>query len=352
MNLSEIVKIYLQGHHILPVKASGLAYAPANVALIKYWGKRDVHLNLPMNSSLSLALGDRGALTTISVNRDQNQDVVSLNGENVPLHLPFARKIIDYLNLLDPARPYLCIETELTIPSSAGLASSAAGFAALVLALADLCAWCLSKTALSRLARLGSGSAARSLWSGFVEWHKGSHPDGLDSFAEPVMAELPAFNLGLLMLTTNPKPLSSREGMLLTTQTSPLYSSWPTTAENDLNDLKTAIFHQDVERIGMIAEQNALAMHATMMAARPALVYSLPQTWSAIQQIWALRTQNNVPVYFTQDAGPNLKLLFPKEYTPLLQQTFPTLEIVNLMGNGVAPVPKQQAPLSQASCRS
>jgi diphosphomevalonate decarboxylase len=326
MNRFEAAQLYLQGRKLQPLHGSGTAYAPANIALIKYWGKRQNDLNLPMNSSLSLSMGERGATTTLTCH---GQDEVICNGERVNQDAPFVQKIIEYLDIIDPARPCLKIDTTLTIPPAAGLASSAAGFAALILALDRLCGWELPETALSCLARLGSGSAARSLWQGFVEWHQGSLNDGSDCFAEPLPIEWPQLRLGLVILESTNKKVSSRAGMLYTVATSPLYKAWPETAAADLRDLKAALLQQDFHRLGQIAEHNALAMHATMLAARPSLMYSTPATLQAMHMVWAAREQG-LPVYFTQDAGPNLKLLFEESYTQEIYALFPEVQIVNL----------------------
>ncbi len=325
MNAFEAAQIYLQGLKINPIKSEGLAFAPANIALIKYWGKRNTDLNLPMNSSLSISMGDQGAYTKISVNPQGDQ--VIFNDKPVFLEHIFAKKIIAYLNILDPRRPFLKIETSLNIPPTAGLASSAAGFSALILALNDLCEWRMPLKNLSCLARLGSGSACRSLWSGFVEWHKGSNNDGTDCFAEPLPETIKDLRLGLLIVEECEKKISSREGMLQTVQTSPLYRSWPENAENDLILMKAALKCGDFEQLGSIAEHNALMMHATMMAARPSIVYSTPQTLEAMHKIWQLRREG-IHVYFTQDAGPNLKLLFEESTAADLLRIFLDLRVI------------------------
>ena len=188
---------------IVPPLSSSLqtasAFAPANIALCKYWGKRDSELNLPMTSSLSVSLGDKGTCTKISVN---DQDKIILNGDMLSLDLPFAKRLIAYLDLFRTQdHLHFSIETTNNIPTGAGVASSASGFAALVLALDKLFQWQLDKKHLSILARLGSGSACRSLWQGFVKWHVGVRGDGMDSVAEPLSIEWPNFRMGLLIFS-------------------------------------------------------------------------------------------------------------------------------------------------------
>jgi diphosphomevalonate decarboxylase len=215
----------------------------------------------------------------------------------------------------------------MNIAVAAGFASSASGFAALVLALNNLFAWHLTKRELSILARLGSGSAARSLWLGFVEWHRGVNMNGMDSYAEPLPDCWPGLCIGLLTISEAEKAISSREAMQRTVNTSVLYNSWPEKVAQDLKAIKQAINEQDFGLLGRAAEANALTMHATMLSSWPPICYFLSDTMAAMQHIWALRHQG-LSLYFTQDAGPNLKLLFLERDTEDVRQFFPSIEVV------------------------
>ena len=179
--------------------------------------------------------------------------------------------------------------TETNIPVAAGLASSAAGFAALVKALADLYQWQLDFSSLSILARLGSGSACRSLWQGFVEWEKGQDVRGLDSFASLLSDDWQDFRVGLMILNENKKSISSREAMKNTVITSEFYQHWPMRAEHDLKVIRRAIVERDFDVLGKTAESNALCMHALMQTARPPIVFSEAETVAAWHKIWQLR---------------------------------------------------------------
>ena len=196
----------------------------------------------------------------------------------------------------------------------------------MVLALNELYGWELAKPALSILARLGSGSAARSIWPGFVEWVQGDDILGMDSHGFSLSEQWQELKIGLHLLNTQQKPVSSREAMERTVLTSRLYAAWPAQVNEDLQALKKAIADKNFEDLGKIAEANALAMHATMMSAWPPVIYSQPETISAMNLIWKLRSEG-LPVYFTQDAGPNLKLIFLESATEPLRQAFPNLEI-------------------------
>lgn len=309
----------------------GRGRAPSNIALCKYWGKRDTTLNLPLNSSLSISLGEKGTCTQI---RRVPSDQFVLNGESVDPATPFAQRLSTFLDLFrEPCRaPGFEVITTNTIPTAAGLASSASGYAALVLALNDLAGWDLPRQLLSMLARLGSGSAARSLFTGFACWHRGERDDGTDSFAEAINTPWPQFRIGILTLTDAEKPVGSRAGMQRTVETSPRYADWPARAEIDFERLQRALTQRDFGTFGAIAEANALEMHATMREATPPLDYFLPETRAQIDRVQQLRA-DGLPIYLTIDAGPNVKLLFQASDCAKVEQAFPAVEIINPFGD-------------------
>lgn len=296
-------------------KEKASAFAPANIALIKYWGKREQELNLPITDSLSKSLSV-GTHTTLSIS---DEDAVWLNDTKLAHDTPFAKRLFAFCDLFRPASTRLHIHTTNEIPTGAGLASSASGFAALTLALNELFGWQLDAKNLSLLARLGSGSACRSLFEGFVQWHAGSRPDGLDSFAEPLDLHWPELQIGLRIVSAEQKPIDSRRAMQNTVATSSLYGSWPAKVAHDLVAIKEAIRVRDFEAFGSLCETNSLAMHATMIASSPPILYWLPETVAAMHQVWQWRKEG-LAVYFTMDAGPNLKLLFLATEQPQLLQ--------------------------------
>ncbi len=256
-------------------------------------------------------------------------DSVYLNGELQPPDSSFAQRTIAFLDLFRPMLGNAAFEvrTENNIPTAAGLASSASGFAALVLALDDLAGWGLDRKSLSMLARLGSGSASRSVHDGFVQWHAGTNPDGTDSFAEPFSKPWKEFRIGILELSNARKPVGSRDGMNRTVETSELYKSWPQQAATDLEIIRTAIEARDFPTLGKTAERNALAMHATMMAAWPPLLYLQPETIEQIHKVQRIRAEG-LEVYLTIDAGPNIKLLFLEENGDSIAAAFPGLQTI------------------------
>ena len=313
--------------HKNPVK-TGVGKAPVNIALSKYWGKRDVALNLPTNSSLSISLPGLGTQTHLTWIANAGQDVISLNGQRLTPEHKFAKRLSEFLDFFRPnLAGHFEVTTHNSVPTAAGLASSASGYAALVLALNDAFEWQLNLQQLSLLARLGSGSASRSLFLGFARWHKGHQENGMDSYAEALPESWPEFCVGLLEIDIKEKPVGSTAGMQKTVQTCEIYQAWPEKAEKDVNIIQKAIQNQDFTTLGETAENNALTMHATMIATWPPILYWQPESVAAMHQIWALRSQGH-SVYFTMDAGPNLKLLFLETEKPALLQAFPSLKVI------------------------
>ena len=303
------------------------AFAPSNIALCKYWGKRDSELNLPVNASLSVSLAHLGSHTKIS-HSENGLDQVRLNNQSLALDNEFSRKVISFVNLFRRQQVMpMIIDTRNNIPTAAGLASSASGFAALMLALDDFFDLQLNKKTLSAFARMGSGSASRSIYSGFVRWDMGCQEDGMDSVATQLSSCWPNLCLGLIKVSSAKKPVDSRSGMQRTIETSKLYASWPQQAGSDLLTIESAIESGDFKAMAACAEKNAMSMHATMMSAWPPLVYWLPESLAIMQQVWRLRDAG-LEVYFTMDAGPNLKLLFLAENQSLLEAEFPEMEVI------------------------
>lgn len=326
MNKQDVVNHILKSCTKHAQKEKSTAFAPSNIALCKYWGKRNSELNLPLTSSLSISLGNLGSTTTISF--CEHDDEIILNTQILSPTSEFVTRAKKFLDLFRPNQnTFFRVDTHNTIPTAAGLASSASGFASLVVAINDLFELNLNKQELSILARLGSGSACRSLWHGFVEWNKGEKDDGMDSFAKPIDITWSELCIGLLMVESGPKKISSREAMKYTVETSTLYKQWTTQVDHDLTLIKQAIQTKNFELLGSTAEQNAIAMHATMLDATPSINYSTAETLRIREQVQQCR-RDGASVYFTQDAGPNLKLLFLEKDERIIKSFFETLQLV------------------------
>lgn len=310
----------------LPAPKAAKVFAPSNIALSKYWGKRDKALNLPLNSSLSISLGQWGTETSIA---PAEADSLTFNGEVMAPTTPAAAKVWRFVDLFCGAgRPALQVETTNSIPTAAGLASSASGFAALTAALNAAFATDLPKETQSMLARFGSGSATRSFWHGFARWDVGQAADGTDSRAHLIDATMPTFRIAIVAVDTGPKAQSSTDGMTHTVATSPLYPPWPEQAEMDCAAIEAAVRGCDFNTLGQLAEDNALAMHATMMAARPAVTYLKPHSWVVLETLWSAR-RDGLQAFATMDAGANVKLIFEDASTADIAALFPKAQIIN-----------------------
>jgi diphosphomevalonate decarboxylase len=287
-----------------------IAEANTNIALVKYWGKRDARLNLPAVGSLSLTLEGLTTRTEVRFDGSLAADGLVLNGQAATGE-PLRRvsKFLDLVRERAGVRERAQVTSANDFPTAAGLASSASAFAALALAASRAAGLALDGRALSQLARRGSGSAARSVFGGFVHLHKGTRADGDDCFAEPVEGarELDV-RLVLGVTSEGAKETLSTDGMVHTAETSPYYAQWIATSEPDLKAAREAIRARDLEALGVVTERSCLAMHASALAARPAVVYFIGATIEGLRAVARMR-KDGLPAWFTCDAGPHVKAL-------------------------------------------
>ncbi len=291
-----------------------VARANANIALVKYWGKRDLEKNIPAAGSLSLTLDALQTWTEVEL-VDSDRDQLVLSGvEQGGRPLLRVCRFLDLVRMQAGRNERARVRSHNTFPTAAGLASSASAFAALAVAAADAYGLKLSKRELSILARLGSGSAARSVFGRFVRMHAGSSADGVDAFAEPleVSMELAAV---LVVAKAGTKEIGSTDGMEQTRRSSPYYASWLEQVDRDLVDVERALASQDVEQLATLVEGNCLAMHACALAARPSIVYFNAATFWAMGEVRRLRA-SGLPVFFTVDAGPHLVAFVSPDSAP------------------------------------
>lgn len=288
------------------------ARACANIALVKYWGKRDAALNLPAAGSLSLTLQALSTTTTVELVEAVGDDELVLDGQ--PAREDELARVTAFLDLVRsqagvPLRAR--VTTRNDFPTASGLASSASGFAALALAATRAAGLELPPRELSILARRGSGSAARSVFGGLVRMHAGVSSE--EAFAEPVEPVAAGFLERLRMVVAvvgggTPKLKGSRDAMTHTAATSPMYRAWLDVVPKDLAAAQAAIAAGDLERLGELAEANALAMHASAIAARPAILYWRPATLAVLAEVRGLRATGQA-AWATMDAGPHVKIL-------------------------------------------
>lgn len=291
------------------IESSATAWAHPNVALIKYWGKRDAVLNLPATGSISLTL--RGLTTRTHVRFAAGAgDSIILNGVQADASTTSkAVRVLDVLRQRAGTQLGAVVDSVNDFPTGAGLASSASGFAALAVAATHALGLTIAYEELSGIARLGSGSAARSLFGGFVEMQRGSRSDGSDAVATQ-LSEGRDWPIEVIVVVTSvrAKSVQSTAGMEHTRKTSPFWQSWLDTAADDLENMRAAVFARDLDAVGTLAEHSCLKMHALALAAQPGLVYWNGTTVTIIEMVRDLRRQG-LHVYFTIDAGPQVKVL-------------------------------------------
>lgn len=282
----------------------GVACANANLAFVKYWGNINDRLRLPSNGSISMTLGGLRTRTRVSFSEGLGSDTATVGGvvmaderlERISRHLDAVRRLAG-------VGLYAEVSSENNFPSDAGVASSASAFAALALAATSALGMSLSERELSCLARLGSGSAARSVPGGFVEWHASEAPD--ESYAETIA---PASHWDLTDLVAivdrTPKGVGSTKGHQLAA-TSEFQRARVQNAPVRLTQCREAILQRDFHSLAAVAELDSNEMHAVMMTSSPPLFYWQPATLAVMIAIMRWRAEG-IEVLYTVDAGPNV----------------------------------------------
>lgn len=306
--------------------------APVNIAVIKYWGKRDATLNLPTNSSISVTLSQDNlrAWTTASCSDAFEYDRMWLNGEERntkddrrllaclaalrALRVEYEEEKSRDSNVVKLSSMGLHIASENNFPTAAGLASSAAGFAALVRAVADLYALPASPTVLSRIARQGSGSACRSLFGGYVAWSMGSASDGSDSEAVQVAtaAHWPEMRACILVASAQKKDVSSTDGMQDTTRTSALFKARVETVVPDrMVAMTRAIERRDFPVFGELTMRDSNGFHAVCLDSYPPIFYMNDTSRACVRLVECVnRSAGRTVAAYTYDAGPNTVIYY------------------------------------------
>lgn len=302
------------------------ATAPANIAFIKYWGALDLNRALPENPSISMTLTSCLTHTTVEYTRGEAEEdevfLVSPNGELSPAPSPFAGPVLRHLNEIRQAlgeRAGLGVEegteggghfrvaTRNTFPSAAGMASSASGFSALAVAAVRALGLELSIEELSRLARRsGSGSAARSVMGGYVEWPRGNGENESHAFT---LAEAEHWDLRdvVAVVETAPKEVSSREGHRRA-RTSPYYPRRQELLAGRLEAVRRAIADRDFDHLGPVIEEEAVDLHLIAMSSDPPIFYWGPATVAVLAELRRLRRQG-LAAWATMDAGANVHVI-------------------------------------------
>ena len=295
-----------------PMQATAVAHP--NIALVKYWGKSDVERNIPAVGSLSITLDGLTTTTTVRFDLDFEHDIFLFGGREAPKMAQRVVACVDLMRRRAGVSRHAVVESENDFPTAAGLASSASGFAALVVAADAALGAELDRSELADVARQASGSAARSLFGGFVELRL--TPDGPHPTETRQLLESSAWPLRVLVAVTDPGPkaIGSTEGMLMTERSSPYYPAWVESSPADLSQARSAVERLDFEALAAVSESSCLKMHSVMLSARPGLVYWNGTTVECIRRVRELRA-DGVAVFFTVDAGPQVKAVcLPEVY--------------------------------------
>nr|XP_021196197.2 diphosphomevalonate decarboxylase [Helicoverpa armigera] len=314
--------------------------APVNIAVIKYWGKRDEDLILPLNDSVSATLDTSimCAKTSVCARADFNEDAIWLNGKKESFNSPRLQNCLREIKLRAAAeksvsedflqrKVHVCSENNF--PTAAGLASSAAGYACLVTALAKLYK---VKSDVSSIARLGSGSACRSVYGGFVRWHAGIIPNGTDSVATQIVdsTHWPEMHALILVVGDTKKKTSSTVGMRIATQTSELLKHRVKYCVPErTEEIIQAIKQRDFPKFAEITMKDSNQFHAVALDSYPPCVYMTDVSHFIVDLIHKYNTTSgSVKVAYTFDAGPNACLYLLKDEVPkvisLIKHVFPS----------------------------
>lgn len=326
--------------------------SPSNIAIVKYWGKKPGQI--PMNPSLSMTLNEAYTETQVQfayIGRDKGSLTFLYEGQEKPEFLPkvqqFFEKIAgDYPFLADFQ---LIIDSRNTFPHSTGIASSASSMSALALCLAEMKSLCMQPFAnkeafmreASRIARIGSGSACRSLYAGWTSWGATEYlEDASDYHGTAVRAIHPVFTEmcdSILIVSALRKKVSSSDGHALMNQ-HPYAEERFSHAGRQHAKLLQILANGDMEGFIELAESEALALHAMMMTSQPSYLLLEPESLRIIQEIRAFRAETGIPVCFTLDAGPNVHVLYPQKEKNIIfnklfhnriQKEFPSLAIIH-----------------------
>lgn len=268
------------------------AIANANIALTKYWGKRDKKFMLPHAGSTSMTLDGMTSTTTVEFDKKYSKDILILNGKEFSEGEEYD-EVVGQLNIIrEMAKTHekAKVMSFNNFPTAAGLASSASGLAALSVAGAKAAGLKLSDRELSILSRRGSGSACRSIFGGFVWWHRGEKADGSDSYAEQIAPpEHSDIRMIVAVVTKSEKKVKSRAGMAQSVDNCPYYQKWVEECAKDIEKVRKAVASSDFRLLGETAEMNCLKMHAVMMTTTPPIIYWTPSTLEVIHAVISWR---------------------------------------------------------------
>lgn len=291
------------------------AVAPSNIAFIKYWGKKDEDLKIPMNGSISMNLSNLLTTTTVEFNKSFKTDEMVINNQKEENGRGRAVNHLDKIRKLAKINYKAKVVSRNNFPTGTGLSSSASGFAALTLAASNAASLNLSDKVLSILARQASGAACRSIPDGFVEWLDGdtSETSYAVSLYPPDYWDIVDV---VVIVSTNKKEVATTEGHRLA-YSSPFFSVRLKGIQDKIQLIKKYMQKKDFEAFGELIEQEALELHAIMLTSIPPLIYWLPETISVMHAVQKWR-RDGLQVYFTLNTGQNIHLICQKKDAKLV----------------------------------
>ncbi len=304
--------------------------SPSNIALVKYWGKKK-GVQIPANPSISFTLENCYSETTVTLveKEKKSKDIELRFYFDGKANMAFQLKMLKFFESIRKDFPLLnqyglLIHSTNSFPHSSGIASSASAMSALSMCLCDLQQQLDKKKVsdakflqrASHFARLGSGSAARSVYPLISQWGKtksvkGSSDEHAIPFEKNLHPIFKTFQNTILIASSQEKKVSSRVGHSLM-KTNPFAKTRYAQAESNLKEIIKALKNGDLEKFGAIVEEEAMTLHALMMCSTPSFILMAPSTLTMIEKIRKFREASKLPVYFTLDAGPNIHLLYPK----------------------------------------
>jgi diphosphomevalonate decarboxylase len=311
--------------------------APSNIAFLKYWGKQSVAGQWPAGDSLSMTLEHSRSTVKITASETAKDDIRIagiIQGEGKVLqHLEYLRRTLGFAE-------HVTLESSNNFPSECGIASSASSFAAITIAaisfwtksssFAELAANGFDRQRLAHLARMGSGSAGRSLWGGYVQWLAGGQED--QQVLEPLIAA-EHWDLSdlIVVLARGKKPVSSSEAHR-SAWSSPLFRPRLAGLRERGDRMIAALRKQDIEALGPLLEDEALEMHSVMMTSSPSANFWTRETPVFLTWLREARRADGLPAWFTIDAGPNVHVICESGKANLvasrIKKQFPTAEII------------------------
>lgn len=302
------------------------AVAPSNIAFIKYWGRKNEELRLPENGSVSMNLSNLLTTTTVEFDEKLTGDMVTIDGGENVTESSRVTKHLDRIRKIAGVNTFAKVASKNNFPSGTGLSSSASGFAALTLSATHAAGLTLTEKELSILARLGSGSACRSIPNGFTEWLDGDVSE--TSYAVSLYPKDYWDISDIVVIASNEKKsISTTEGQKLS-NSSPFFQTRLNNMSEKISKLKEYLKDKNFTEFGKLLEAEALELHSIMLTSTPSLIYLLPNTLRVMHGVKKMRDEG-VEAYFTLNTGQDVHVICKSQDTEIVSNRIKTIEGVS-----------------------